>query len=47
MEQILWRNVEKLKGRYQTGFDRSIASSRIELLTAYKESEPSNQKIKV
>ncbi len=47
MEQILWRNIEKLKGRYQTGFDRSIASSRIELLTAYKESEPSNQKIKV
>lgn len=47
MEQILWRNIEKLKNRYQTGFDRSVANSRIELLTSYKESEPSFQKIKV
>ncbi|MCI9233025.1 MAG: SPASM domain-containing protein [Bacilli bacterium] len=47
MEQILKRNIEKLKARYQTGFDSEIASSRVELLTAYKESEPSCQKVKV
>lgn len=47
MEQILWKNVEKLKIRYQRGFDRSIASSRVELLATYKESEPGYQKIKV
>ncbi len=47
MEQILCNNVEKLKVRYQTGFDPRIASSRIELLTSYKKSEPVYQKIKV
>lgn len=47
MEQILWKNIEKLKNRYQAGFDRSIASSRVGLLTSYKESEPTYQKIKV
>ncbi len=47
MEQILWKNIEKLKVRYKAGFDHKVASSRIELLTTYKDSEPSFQKVKV
>lgn len=45
MEQVLIKNIEKLKQRYQKGFDSHIASSRIELLTSYKQSEPSFQKV--
>ncbi len=40
MEKILSQNIEKLKQRYETGFDSNIASSRIQLLTDYKSSEP-------
>lgn len=47
MEQILWNNIEKLKVHYKAGFDSKIASSRIELLATYKESEPAYQKVKV
>ncbi|MCI8446769.1 MAG: SPASM domain-containing protein [Bacilli bacterium] len=40
MEEILKKNIEKLMQRYSEGFDRNVASSRIELLTNYKNSEP-------
>lgn len=46
MEKILVKNVEKLKKRYQNGFDETIASSRVQLLTNYKKTEPTIQKVK-
>jgi len=37
-------NIEKLKSRYEKGFDTVISNGRIDLLTEYKTSEVSIEK---
>ncbi len=44
MEEIARQNIEKLKIRYQSGYDSEIASSRVTLLTDYKREEPDKSK---
>ena len=39
MEEVARRNIEKLKVRYEKGFDKQIATSRVTLLTDYKQEE--------
>lgn len=40
MEEVASLNIEKLKKRYESGFDEAIASSRVTLLSDYKQEEP-------
>ncbi len=39
MEEVARLNIEKLKSRYEKGFDTNVSNSRIDLLTEYKTSE--------
>lgn len=45
IEEIAKKNIEKLNHRYQSGFDPQIASSRVDLLTDYKQKEPQKKYI--